>query len=208
LVVLRDVTDRKQTEEALEAAQAELRKVNLELARLASTDSLTLLANRRQFFVRLEAEVHRARRLSQPLALVLFDLDYFKSINDAHGHAVGDSVLREVGKLLSGSVREWDLAARLGGEEFALILPATDLEGAREVADRVRRRILELRCLTAEGAVVSLSASCGGATLGEATATIDQLFVAADNGLYRAKARGRDQVSMDEGAGGDPQPPD
>jgi diguanylate cyclase (GGDEF)-like protein/PAS domain S-box-containing protein len=198
LLVLREVTERKRAAEALAATEAELRRSNQELERLASTDPLTLLANRRQFFVRLEAEIKRARRQGESLALVMLDLDHFKAVNDAHGHAVGDLVLKEVGALLSSCVREWDMAARLGGEEFALILPTTDREGAREVAERVRTRILDLRCATADGAVVTVSASCGGATLKDNVKTSDQLLVAADEALYRAKARGRDRVAMDE----------
>ncbi len=198
LLVLREVTERKRAAEALAATEAELRRSNQELERLASTDPLTLLANRRQFFVRLEAEIKRARRQGESLALVMLDLDHFKAVNDAHGHAVGDLLLKEVGALLSSCVREWDMAARLGGEEFALILPTTDREGAREVAERVRTRILDLRCATADGAVVTVSASCGGATLKDNVKTSDQLLVAADEALYRAKARGRDRVAMDE----------
>ena len=198
LLVLRDVTERKRAEQALAATEAELRRSNQELERLASTDPLTLLANRRQFFVRLEAEIKRARRQGESLALVMLDLDHFKRINDAHGHAVGDQVLRAVGALLASCVREWDMAARLGGEEFALILPTTDRGGAREVAERVRARILDLRCRTEEGLEVTVSASCGGAILSETITSGDQLLVAADNALYDAKARGRDRVSMDD----------
>jgi diguanylate cyclase (GGDEF)-like protein/PAS domain S-box-containing protein len=206
LVVLRDVTARKRAEERLEAAQQELRAANQELERLARTDPLTLLANRRQFFARLEGEIKRAVRQGESLALVMLDLDHFKAINDAHGHAVGDMVLREVGALLASCVREWDLAARLGGEEFALILPATDRLGAREVAERVRTRIQELRCRTADGTVVTVSASCGGAVLGDTAATSDDLLKAADEALYRAKERGRDRVAMDETMVGLPKP--
>ncbi len=198
LLVLRDVTERKRTEQALAATEAELRQSNQELERLASTDPLTLLANRRQFFVRLEAEIKRAHRRGESLALVMLDLDHFKGVNDAHGHAVGDQVLKAVGVLLSSCVREWDMAARLGGEEFALILPTTDRGGAREVAERVRARILELRCRTDEGVEVTISASCGGAILSATVTTGDQLLAAADDALYNAKARGRDRVSMDD----------
>lgn len=198
LASVRDVTERKRAEQALAATEAELRRSNQELERLASTDPLTLLANRRQFFVRLEAEIKRAGRHGESLALVMLDLDHFKRINDAHGHAVGDQVLRAVGALLASCVREWDMAARLGGEEFALILPTTDRGGAREVAERVRARILDLRCRTEEGLEVTVSASCGGAILSETITSGDQLLVAADNALYDAKARGRDRVSMDD----------
>ena len=204
LLVLRDVTVRKRSEEMLAATEAELRRSNQELERLASTDPLTLLANRRQFFVRLEAEIKRAHRHSESLALVMLDLDHFKLVNDAHGHAVGDQVLKAVGVLLSSCVREWDMAARLGGEEFALILPTTDREGAREVAERVRSRILDLRCRTDEGIEVTVSASCGGAILFGPISNADQLLVAADDALYDAKARGRDRVSMDDSSIGMP----
>ena len=198
LLVLRDVTERKRAEQALAATETELRRSNQELERLASTDPLTLLANRRQFFARLEAEIKRAHRHEESLALVMLDLDHFKRVNDAHGHGVGDQVLQAVGELLSSCVREWDMAARLGGEEFALILPTTDRSGAREVAERVRARILELRCRTREGVEVTISASCGGAILSAAVTNADELLVAADNALYEAKARGRDRVSMDD----------
>ena len=105
---------------------------------------------------------------------------------------------------MSSCVREWDMAARLGGEEFALILPTTDREGAREVAERVRTRILALRCCTPEGVEVMVSASCGGAILSGHGHDRDQLLAAADNALYDAKASGRDRVSMDETISGMP----
>lgn len=119
--------------------QEELRASNDQLAQLATTDALTGLCNRRQFDRELEDELQRARRFNQSLSLIAFDIDYFKTVNDNWGHAQGDLVLREFARVLETEKRSIDTVARLGGEEFAALLPATGFEGARAFADKVRQ---------------------------------------------------------------------
>ena len=160
----------------------------------AVTDELTGLANRRRFMESLGAEVSRADRADSPLALVIVDLDDFKQVNDTHGHAAGDEVLRLVGDVLSQSVRQIDLAARYGGEEFALILPGTDLEGAEHLAERVRR-MLRAREVVANGSRVAISASFGVAGYRLGT-SVEDLLTRADSALYEAKAAGKDRVGL------------
>ena len=111
--------------------------------RQAVTDELTDLANRRRFMEALQQDVARSDRLDTPLALVLFDLDHFKQINDQYGHQIGDDVLRSAAEVIRTRVRETDLAARIGGEEFAVILPGTDLSGAAALAEHLRRDLAD-----------------------------------------------------------------
>jgi len=172
---------------AQSVANAEARA---ELAALAAVDHLTSLPNQRAFQQRLAEEVARARRRGSALSLVLFDLDHFKRVNDLHGHDVGNQVLAEAARRLAGLIRAGEMVARVGGEEFAWILPETDGEGALAAAERARRAISDLPF---EG-VGHVSASAGLCTLGGRADDDGALFRLADMALYWAKEAGRDTV--------------
>ncbi|WP_232628606.1 sensor domain-containing diguanylate cyclase [Methylobacterium sp. Leaf118] len=167
-----------------------------ELARLSRTDSLTGLANRRRFDEAFARASNAARRSSRPLTLLLIDADHFKRINDHHGHAVGDAVLRKLaGSLRAGAHRPEDLACRVGGEEFAILLPDTDLDGAVPVAERVHRAVSALSIPRAGIDAGSVTVSIGiasGLDGGEDTA--ERLYRRADAALYAAKKAGRNQT--------------
>jgi diguanylate cyclase (GGDEF)-like protein len=162
--------------------------------RQAVTDDLTGLANRRHFVQSLESELSRAERFGIDLAVIIGDLDDFKSINDRFGHEFGNDVLRAVGDLLRASSRDVDVAARLGGEEFAMLLPQTDLEGGAALAERVREGLAALDLQTPEGERLLVTASFGVASY-PPTDTVEQLLRVADSALYRAKAAGKDRVT-------------
>lgn len=186
-LLLRDVT-------VQEGMRRELEKANVELERLARTDALTGLANRRRFMEALETEVERSRRYGRPLSVVLLDLDRFKQVNDAHGHAAGDAVLKEAAQALRSVCRDVDLAARIGGEELALLLPETDTHGARTVAERVRERIEDAPHRAPSGDPFRVTASLGVATADGESPGGEALLQEADEALYRAKEGGRNRV--------------
>ena len=159
--------------------------------RQALVDGLTGLANRRAATDALHAEAARAQRLETPLSVVLADLDEFKDVNDVHGHAVGDEVLRVFAEVLRETLRESDVASRWGGEEFLLLLPGADEEGAAQLADRVRRGLAARNIPGVPG--LRVTASFGVAEYAGETNT-EQLVAAADSALYRAKRAGKDRV--------------
>ena len=165
------------------------------LEQQALVDALTGLANRRAAEQALTVELARAVRFGSPLSLVFADLDHFKQVNDRFGHPSGDLVLRELAAVLAATVREIDLAARWGGEEFCLILPGTDLAGAVGLAERVRTALAERAILTAEGAPLHVTASFGVAGH-PPLASAEELIASADAALYDAKRRGRNCVSI------------
>jgi diguanylate cyclase (GGDEF)-like protein len=160
------------------------------LSQMASTDELTRLANRRRFTESLRMEMARMRRSEAPLSLIMADADHLKAINDAHGHPAGDAAIRHVAEAIRRGGRETDMAARLGGEEFALLLPGTDAVGAVKAAERIRKALASTSIPT----VGTVTVSMGVATAPEDAAAEEELVRVADARLYAAKARGRNQV--------------
>jgi len=160
--------------------------------RQAITDELTGLANRRHFMNRLAYESSRSDRFSLPLALILADLDDFKSVNDRYGHHAGDEVLQEFAKITQQTVREIDVPARLGGEEFAILLPGAGLDGGARLAHRLRRA-LAAREMGSKGTSLRVSASFGVACY-PGSRTVEELLVDADRCLYLAKEQGKNRV--------------
>ncbi|HZR93265.1 MAG TPA: GGDEF domain-containing protein [Gaiellaceae bacterium] len=160
----------------------------------AATDPLTGLANRRRFMAELESELARAARYERPLALILIDLDDFEAVNDRFGHAAGDGALRRLGELLRAGTREADVPARLGGEEFAVLLPESDLEGAIDVAERLRRRFGDVEVDVPDGSgPLALTASLGVAAAPPYVAS-GELLDLAGRALYEAKALGTNRI--------------
>lgn len=172
-----------------------------ELARqlriLASTDSLTGAYNRRHFLQLLEQEMARHQRYGEPAALLMLDLDHFKQVNDHYGHAAGDSVLKFFAACARRMLRRSDHLGRLGGEEFAILLPDTDADGARELAERLRQAIAESP-VESEAGSIHYSVSIGIALFRHDDSTADSILARADHALYRAKHAGRNQVAMED----------
>jgi two-component system cell cycle response regulator len=164
-----------------------------ETQRLATVDALTGLMNRRAFIPLLKTEILRSRRMSYPLSCILFDIDHFKGINDKHGHASGDAVLAAMGQLLNRNLRQVDLSARWGGEEFVVAFADADAEGGRIAAERLRQAVEALEVQTPEGDRVPVTASFGLTLLTEED-TVDTLVDHADRAMYHAKASGRNRV--------------
>jgi diguanylate cyclase (GGDEF)-like protein len=177
----------------LTLATDSLRAANARLEQLASRDTLTGLPNRRSLTETLHAEVRRHRRSGQALTLVLADVDHFKKVNDTHGHAAGDAVLRAVGRALVGGCRVTDLVGRFGGEEFLLLMPDTDLAGARVACEKLRERV------QAMAGPVPVTMSFGVVSPAQYFSTMEEALNAADQALYRAKAEGRNRVCAYEG---------
>ena len=173
--------------------------VHEQTRRQAVTDDLTGLANARRFHEALARELERTRRFSTEVSLVMADIDDFKQVNDEFGHQQGDAVLVEVARAMRDQCREVDHVARYGGEEMALILPQTDLPGAAELAERVRRAVARktISRLDGEGEL-SVTASFGVAAVPESAADAQSLIAAADGALYRAKRAGKNRVGQAE----------
>ena len=161
-----------------------------QMEKLATTDSLTGLFNRRHFLTSLEAEWSRFQRYYRSLSVLMLDVDHFKSVNDRYGHAAGDATLKAIAEACLEHKRKSDVVGRLGGEEFAIVLPETSLSWARTVAERLRKRIAALT-ITAEGHQLKVTASIGIAEAVVSMSGIDALMSAADQALYRAKNGGR-----------------
>ena len=170
-----------------------------EVRRLAITDDLTGTFNRRHLFLFGAREFQRARRFQHSLSALMLDLDHFKLINDTFGHAAGDSVLRAVSAHCVAYARDFDTVARYGGEEFAILLPETGLEGARQLAERLRRSIAATSFIPDQppGLTVSIGAACIEPDMRD----LEQLLDLADQALYAAKQAGRNRVAVWELSG-------
>lgn len=198
----RDITERKDYERQLEETRRKLQynhesllEANARLAALASQDGLTGLRNRRAFEERLPEELSRIRRTQQPVSLLLIDIDHFKAFNDSFGHPRGDEVLRAVARLLARSIRDTDVAVRYGGEEFAVILPNTDTEGAEQMGERLRDAIASSVWTERQ-----ITISVGAATAVTHAVSAESLVDQADRALYRSKQAGRNRVTLADAA--------
>ena len=164
---------------------------------LALTDELTGLYNRRYLFAHLDELMARANRDAFGIAILLFDIDHFKAVNDTHGHAAGDEVLRELAARTIGCVRSVDLVARLGGEEFVVVMPEIDLAIATAVGERLRQAVaMKPFSLKVSGEALHMTISIGAAAATAGGDTRDQLLKRADDALYRAKTSGRNRIAV------------
>ncbi|WP_148716324.1 sensor domain-containing diguanylate cyclase [Chitinolyticbacter meiyuanensis] len=174
----------------------ERKRLELELKRRATTDGLSGLANRAHFMEVANQELLRAQRFNRPLALLMVDIDHFKRINDTYGHDVGDMAIKAVAKIAQSALRDVDLVARMGGEEFAALLPETTPDLARAVAERLRQRIEGNVVKLENGTEVRFTGSIGISALRPADHLVDDLLKRADLALYHSKHHGRNQVSV------------
>jgi diguanylate cyclase (GGDEF)-like protein len=190
----RDLLDRIATSAGL--AVEKLQTIE-QAQNLATHDGLTGLVNHREFQSVLKAEITRAIRYNDPLSLVLCDIDFFKKINDTHGHPFGDVILKEISSKLQSNIREGvDIAARYGGEEFALVLVKTDGPTAVETVERIRQNIADAQYKGTHGEDLRVTVSFGIAVYGQHAKQLDLLISKADKALYRAKENGRNRVEI------------
>ncbi|UXD87925.1 GGDEF domain-containing protein [Thalassolituus hydrocarboniclasticus] len=184
-----DISDRKRMEQELEAARREAEY-------LAGTDALTRLNNRRAFFKLGEQVLKEAQRFGRPTSIIMFDLDHFKQINDTWGHSAGDAVLQRVATLAEATIRNADILARIGGEEFAILLPQTDMPQARILAERIRQT-LDSDTLLINGTDIHVQASFGISSCEHCDdLTLAGLLNIADEQLYLSKQHGRNRISV------------
>jgi diguanylate cyclase (GGDEF)-like protein/PAS domain S-box-containing protein len=174
----------------------ERKQLELELIRQTQLDHLTGLSNRRHFMAQGDVELSRAVRYNTPLSVLMLDIDFFKEVNDTYGHQAGDTILQAIGKFCLNTTRKVDLAARLGGEEFAIILPATDAKGALLVAEKLREFIANMEVRIPPDLSIHVTISIGVSTLDNKDINIDTLLNQADKALYKAKKTGRNKVCM------------
>jgi diguanylate cyclase (GGDEF)-like protein len=194
--ILRDLQQRITD---LASENMDLLAKNRILAEVSARDSLTGLYNRWYVLEKIESEINRSLRHGSPMALMMLDLDHFKSVNDTYGHVAGDQVLQSVARLLKESCRVYDVPGRYGGEEFCLLLPETTLRSTPKVAERIRQR-LEMTEMPVSGASLVVTASIGIAGIDNESAdpvlSPGMLIDRADRALYLAKNQGRNRVAM------------
>jgi diguanylate cyclase (GGDEF)-like protein len=167
-------------------------RLHREIEQMATTDGLTGLLNHRVFQERLSAELKRQNRISGPLSLILTDIDHFKKVNDTYGHPAGDLVLKGVSKVIRGTLRDIDIPARYGGEEFAVVLPGTDSAGAKHIAERLRKAVMD-KTFSSDGRSFGVTISLGIATSPSDAKAKEALLEKADRALYEAKHGGRNR---------------
>jgi len=173
-----------------------LLKTNKELEYYATTDELTGLLNRRCFFERADHEAYRSQRYERLMVLAMLDLDFFKTVNDEYGHQAGDTVLNEIAKVISDNVRDHDVVGRVGGEEFAIVMPETNAQGGKELCERIRQAIADTRVKVGPH-TISVSTSIGVTALRENETGICAAMSRADQALYDSKRKGRNLISLD-----------
>lgn len=183
-------------EQRIEAATLELREAKVKAEQEARIDPLTGLCNRRAFMERAADEMRRARRYNKPLSLAMIDLDRFKAINDRWGHAIGDQVLTAFAGILKNHMRGVDVVARVGGEEFVMLMTETSFEDAMQVAERIRKDI-KANSLQIDNTELNWTASLGVTVVNTDEDTVGNALVRADRALYLAKQNGRDRVESD-----------
>ncbi len=194
--MIQDITERKLIEVQLALAKMEAEKAREFAEVTARTDFLTGLLNRRAFMERLEGERSRELRDKKSIGLILTDIDFFKKVNDTHGHDAGDTVLKAFSECLEKNSRKYDFVGRHGGEEFLIALPETDLEITRQVAERTRKMVEAMEVSLGEGKpTIKITASFGVAVLTpEIADSIDSAIIRADHAVYRAKTSGRNKI--------------
>jgi diguanylate cyclase (GGDEF)-like protein len=193
-VTLYDATDVALSQREIEQTNQKLQVAMGDLERLSNQDALTGIYNRRHLERTLELEISRVKRYGGDLALILFDLDHFKRVNDTYGHRAGDAVLCAVAERVSRSIRDIDVFARYGGEEFCVALPATTAAGAMQLAERVRQ-VIEREPIVFEGVTIRFTTSLGVSELSVDVRNMAELFELADKALYQSKASGRNRVT-------------
>lgn len=181
-------------EDAVEKRTKDLKETNVKLHILATTDSLTGIKNRRSFFDSSDPMIPYIKREKQPLVILAIDIDKFKAINDTHGHHTGDVVLVEITKSISHILRKSDIFGRIGGEEFAILLPSTSLDGAKLVAEKMRDTIENLKLFSGENLPISVTISIGISDMNHNDNCTEDILLRADEALYKAKNNGRNQV--------------
>jgi diguanylate cyclase (GGDEF)-like protein len=195
LALEREVEERERTEQALRAEMSERKALAEQLSELSVTDELTGSLNRRGLINALRVEIQRAQRTGAPLAYLILDLDRFKRINDTHGHAAGDAVLIAFAGACRSQLRVLDVFGRLGGEEFAVLLPGTEARGAQVAAEKLRAAVEALMIAVGEQ-TMRLTTSVGVSLWSGTDSSGDQLMAEADRALYRAKESGRNCVCV------------
>ena len=196
-----DITKEKTSREKLEREVERRIQLEAELRYLSNYDALSGMPNRRYFFEQADSELGRCRRHARTLSLILLDLDDFKSINDTRGHAAGDAVIRAVGDFCARTLREYDFAARIGGEEFTVLLPETDLDGASIIAERLRCELETIAIVEGEDSIY-VTASFGVTEVYPETDSVETFLARADRALYSAKRSGRNRVRTEPSKSG------
>jgi diguanylate cyclase (GGDEF)-like protein len=193
-------SNRRELETRVQERTAQLQAANAQLEKLAVTDALTGLLNRRALSDLFRREIERAQRHRRELAVIMFDVDHFKAINDRHGHAAGDAVLRQIAGVATQSTRSTDTIARYGGEEFVLVAPETDKSSALELAERMRAALQSAE-IRIDHQSLKVTASFGVAMLHGEDSRPEDVLRRADEALYAAKGAGRNRVVAEPAAG-------